>query len=104
MFRSATGVVTIGAAHDPRSRLRRPIRSGPVPWMLPAIVVLGLFYLYPVFDVLRLSFTDATLIGDHENYTFASIVNAIGSPRLRACCSPRSSSSAEASSDSRSSA
>ena len=82
MFRSATGVVTIDAAQDPRSRFRRPIRSGPVPWMLPAIVVLGLFYLYPVLDVLRLSFTDATLIGDHENYTFASIANTIGSSRL----------------------
>lgn len=54
----------------------------PLPWMSPAILVLGIFYLYPVIDVIRLSFTDATLIGDHENYTMASIVSALTSPRL----------------------
>jgi multiple sugar transport system permease protein len=74
--------MTIGAAAPSKSRSRRPILSGPVPWMLPAIAVLGLFYLYPVIDVVRLSFTDATLIGDHENYTFASVVNALSSSRL----------------------
>jgi multiple sugar transport system permease protein len=58
------------------------MRSGPIPWMLPAAVALGLFYLYPVIDVVRLSFTDATLIGDHENYTFSSVINALSSPRL----------------------
>ena len=36
--------VTNGAVDDLRTRSRRLIRSGPVPWMLPAIVVLGLFY------------------------------------------------------------
>jgi multiple sugar transport system permease protein len=82
MSRSAAGVVTIGADAPSKSRSRRPILSGPVPWMLPAIAVLGLFYLYPAIDVVRLSFTDATLIGDHENYTFASIVNALSSSRL----------------------
>ena len=61
---------------------QRRFAGAALPWMLPVIVVIGLFYLYPVFDVFRLSFTDVTLIGDRENYTFASIVNALGSPHL----------------------
>jgi multiple sugar transport system permease protein len=50
--------------------------------MMPVIIVIGIFYLYPVFDVFRLSFTDVTLIGDRQNYTFASIVHTLTSPQL----------------------
>jgi len=60
----------------------RRFAGASLPWMLPVILVIGLFYLYPVIDVFRLSFTDVTLIGERENYTFASIVNAINSPQL----------------------
>jgi multiple sugar transport system permease protein len=62
--------------------LQRRFAGAPLPWMLPVILVIGIFYLYPVIDVFRLSFTDVTLIGDRENYTFASIVNALTSPQL----------------------
>jgi multiple sugar transport system permease protein len=61
---------------------QRRFAGAPLPWMLPVILVIGIFYLYPVIDVFRLSFTDVTLIGDRENYTFASIVNALTSPQL----------------------
>lgn len=52
------------------------------PALRRSFIVIGLFYLYPVFDVFRLSFTDVTLIGDRENYTFATIVNTLTSPQL----------------------
>ncbi|WDR06942.1 sugar ABC transporter permease [Devosia rhodophyticola] len=64
------------------TRFNRRFAGAPLPWMLPVILVIGLFYLYPVFDVIRLSFTDATLIGNEHTYTFASIIHAFGSPDL----------------------
>jgi hypothetical protein len=82
MSSTAAREVTIASAQSARGASLRRWRAGPVPWMLPAIIVLGLFYLYPVFDVLRLSFTDATLIGNHENYTLSSIVSTLTSSRL----------------------
>jgi multiple sugar transport system permease protein len=62
--------------------LRRPFAGALLPWLLPVIVVLGIFYLYPVIDVLRLSLTDATLLGDHDNFTFATIVKILSAPEL----------------------
>jgi multiple sugar transport system permease protein len=64
------------------SALRRPFAGAPLPWLLPVIVVLGLFYLYPVIDVLRLSLTDATLVGDHDNFTFSTVAKTLAAPEL----------------------
>jgi len=61
---------------------QRRFTGAPIPWLLPVIVVIGIFYLYPVFDVFRLSFTDATLIGDRNDFTLNSIINALTSPQL----------------------
>jgi multiple sugar transport system permease protein len=76
-------VLSVDTTKPVRARLmRRPFAGAPLPWLVPVIVVLGLFYLYPVIDVLRLSLTDATLIGDHESFTFASVGKALGAPEL----------------------
>ncbi len=75
--------ITMEASRGRRTAwFQRGFAGAPLPWMLPVIIVIGIFYLYPVIDVLRLSFTDVTLIGTRENYTFASIVNALNSPQL----------------------
>jgi multiple sugar transport system permease protein len=81
MLATVTGVQDLDRTELMKS-WRRRLNFAPLPWMSPAILVLGVFYLYPVIDVIRLSFTDATLIGDHESYTLASIVNALTSSRL----------------------
>lgn len=52
------------------------------PWLLPLIVVLGLFYLYPVLDVLRLALTRATLLGDEGGYTFATLAQTLMRPEI----------------------
>lgn len=65
-----------------RSRLGRRFSGAPLPWILPVILVLGLFYLYPVVDVFRFAFTDATLIGRDESYTLESIAKSLTSPHL----------------------
>lgn len=64
------------------SWFQRRFAGAPLPWLLPVILVIGLFYLYPVVDVIRLSFTDATLIGNEHKYSLASIVNALSAPEL----------------------
>jgi multiple sugar transport system permease protein len=52
------------------------------PWLLPLILVLGLFYLYPVFDVFRLALTRATLLGDEGGYTFATLAQTLSRPEI----------------------
>jgi multiple sugar transport system permease protein len=52
------------------------------PWLLPLILVLGLFYLYPVFDVFRLALTRATLLGDEGGYTLATLAQTLSRPEI----------------------
>lgn len=77
-----TAVTTAPLTGRLASRLGRRFTGAPLPWILPVILVIGIFYLYPVFDVFRLAFTDATLIGNRESYTLGSIVNGLSSPAL----------------------
>src|SRR5215218_5428179 len=75
--------IAIEADSPPQSRsFMRRFAGAPLPWIMPVIVVIGIFYLYPVIDVFRLSFTNATLIGDNQDYTLGSITNALSSPQL----------------------
>lgn len=75
--------IAIEAASRPHSRsFMRRFAGAPLPWIMPVIIVIGIFYLYPVIDVFRLSFTNATLIGDNQDYTLASIANMLSSPQL----------------------
>jgi multiple sugar transport system permease protein len=52
-------------------------RPKAAPWLMPLILVLGVFYLYPVLDVLRLAFTKATLLGNEGGYTLSTLVNTL---------------------------
>lgn len=75
--------IAIEAAIPPHSRsFMRRFAGAPLPWIMPVIIVIGIFYLYPVIDVFRLSFTNATLIGDNPVYTLSTISNALSSPQL----------------------
>jgi multiple sugar transport system permease protein len=55
------------------------ILKGPVLWLLPLFLVLFLFYLYPVADVLRYSFTDARMTTPKYVYTLKSYYNILTS-------------------------
>ncbi|WP_083639648.1 carbohydrate ABC transporter permease [Xaviernesmea oryzae] len=52
------------------------------PWLLPLILVLGIFYLYPVFDVFRLAFMRATLLDNDGSYTLSTLINTLSRPEL----------------------
>jgi multiple sugar transport system permease protein len=68
-----------------RSRLGRRFAvfaagERPWVWLLPLAALLALFYLYPALDVIRLSFTDATLIDPGYSYTFDSYLTVLSDP------------------------
>ncbi len=65
-----------------RSRLRRRIEDNPFSWLLPVALLLGIFYLWPIVDVIRLAFTNASLRGGEEVYTTASFVALIANSLL----------------------
>lgn len=56
--------------------------SSPWPWLAPVLLVIGLFYLYPILDALRLAFTNASLTGGGEQYTTRSLQSVISNPAL----------------------
>ena len=56
------------------------VRDSPVPWLLPLAAVLGVTFLFPVFEIARLSFTDASLVGEDYFYTIESYLDLFRSP------------------------
>ena len=54
--------------------------DSPAPWLLPLAVVLGVTFLFPVFEIARLSFTDASLIDEDYSYTLESYLDLFRSP------------------------
>src|ERR671916_244883 len=54
----------------------------PTVWMAPLLAVVTLFYLYPAFEVLRFSFTNASLQRPDYVYTLDTFVNALSDPLL----------------------
>lgn len=56
---------------------RRPLK-----WLLPMILMLGLFYLYPLLDVIRYSFTNASILKPDYAYTFRSYSKMFGDPEI----------------------
>lgn len=58
------------------------ISNYPIVWLLPLIAVVGLFFLYPVVEVLRFSLTDASLLRARYVYTLDTFVRVLTDPRL----------------------
>ena len=71
---------------SPVSRQRRARRfalaRSPWLWLAPLALVLGFVFLYPVIDIIRLSFTDATVGETDTSYTFHSFAHLIHSPNF----------------------
>ncbi|HKG49264.1 MAG TPA: hypothetical protein VKB14_02395, partial [Actinomycetales bacterium] len=57
-----TTTLTTKAPPVPKLRRRSPVRESAWPWILPLALVLALVLVYPLIEVLRLSFTDASLV------------------------------------------
>lgn len=65
-----------GFLHDMRHRLQI------VPWLLPLIIIVTGFYLYPAVEVIRFSFTDASLLSPDYRYTLDSYRQVLSSSAL----------------------
>ncbi|NEI71647.1 ABC transporter permease subunit [Rhizobium lusitanum] len=77
--------MTVAAFSSSSGRTRtasRPFSGSAWPWLLPAILVLGLFYLYPILDAFRLAFTNQTLLGSDGGYSLDKMRQILGNPAL----------------------
>jgi len=52
----------------------------PLLWMLPMLLMLVLFYLYPLLDVVRLSFTNSSTLEPEFKYTLGSYIKTFQDP------------------------
>lgn len=67
-----------GASSVPGAR--RPVADRPLPWLVPLLAFLAVFYLYPILDVIRVSFTDAGAITAPAHASLQSYRAVLGSP------------------------
>src|ERR671913_1364098 len=54
--------------------------DSPLPWLLPLAAILGATFIYPIFEIARLSFTDTSLVGGEYSYTLESYLSLFQSP------------------------
>jgi multiple sugar transport system permease protein len=71
------------------ARVGRTVRTGggwsppeALPWLAPLLAVATVFFLWPVFNVLRLAFTDSTLLRDDYAYTLQTFEQVLSDPSL----------------------
>ncbi len=68
-------VATRAITAPPKRRRRWRIAERPWVWLLPLGILLLISYVYPAIDVVRFSFTDATLLNPEYEYTLRSYAN-----------------------------
>ena len=73
---------TTASAAGRRTRERRRLSERPLIWLLPLALLLLASYVYPALDVIRYSFTNATLLNPQFDYTTASYDAVTGNPDL----------------------
>jgi multiple sugar transport system permease protein len=54
----------------------------PLKWLVPMILMLGVFYFYPLIDVIRYSFTNASILKPTYTYSFKSYFKVFGDPEV----------------------
>lgn len=63
-------------------RWRWHLAERPILWLLPLTLLLAVSYLFPAVDVVRFSFTDATLLNPDYEYTLGSYAMVTRNPDL----------------------
>ena len=78
------GVVVATAAEVPRrgARWRSRLSERPLLWIAPLALLLFASYIYPALEVIRFSFTDATLLNPDYNYTLDTYSAASENPSV----------------------
>jgi multiple sugar transport system permease protein len=75
-----TALSTASARRPVKRRIASRIGERPVVWLFPLALLLFVSYLYPAVEVVRFSFTDATLLNPDYGYTLASYAAVFGNP------------------------
>lgn len=70
------------AATAAARRGRRRLSERPLVWLAPLAILLFLTYVYPALDVIRYSFTNATLLNPEYEYSLVSYRTVLGNPDL----------------------
>ncbi|TFJ92192.1 carbohydrate ABC transporter permease [Lentibacillus salicampi] len=63
-----------------QSKMKKRISNSALPWLLPLLSVLVFVFLFPVVEIVRLSFTNATLNGGEYSYTLDSYISLFTNP------------------------
>jgi multiple sugar transport system permease protein len=72
-----------GTAARMPGRHRKPAHARvQVAWFAPLLAIATVFYLYPVFEVIRFSFTDSSLLKPNYSYTLGTYQDTLGDPDL----------------------
>jgi multiple sugar transport system permease protein len=72
----------VSGAPATRAPSRVRLTERPLIWLAPLAVLLFVTYVYPALDVIRYSFTNATLLNPEYDYTLASYRNVTRNPDL----------------------
>ncbi len=62
----------------------RNLAEKPATWLAPLLLFIAVFYLYPLIDVVRLSFTNAGSVSEPYDYTLSSFSAVLTSPDFAA--------------------
>lgn len=64
----------------PQRSWTKTLVASPIPWLLPLTVILLATFIFPIFEIARLSFTNASLVGNDYEYTLGSYSSLFTSP------------------------
>ena len=72
--------MTAAQAETPQRSRTETLAASPVLWLLPLTVILLATFIFPIFEIARLSFTNANLVGSDYEYTLGSYESLFTSP------------------------
>ncbi len=76
---AATQSLSQTRRHQPRTRAQLPPQ---LPWLTPLVALATLFFLWPVINVIRLAFTNTTLLREGYSYTLETFGQTVTDPSL----------------------
>ncbi|MBB6450883.1 multiple sugar transport system permease protein [Geomicrobium halophilum] len=63
-----------------REKANTRFRDTAYPWLIPLSILLIAIFLYPIFEIIRISFTDMNLVEQDFSYTFNSYIQLFSLP------------------------
>lgn len=72
--------MTTAKADAPQRSWTETLAASPILWLLPLAIILLATFIFPIFEIARLSFTNASLVSSDYEYTLSSYVSLFTSP------------------------